>query len=194
MLDALEGLDRSIVLFINGWHNSFFDSTFWILSKTWVWIPYYLLLFFLVKKHFNWKQTLTFLGLAFLMVALIDVSTTFLFKETVQRYRPSHHSWLTHILHFHRFEDGSFYKGGQYGFFSSHASNNAGIAFFAYLVLRTYYKRIGLLLFTVVALIGLSRIYLGVHYLSDIIAGVLWGLMGGFFTFRLFYRLQNKLK
>lgn len=194
MLDALEGIDRSIVLFVNGWHNSFFDSLFWILSKTWIWLPYYLLLLYLVKKHFTWKQTLTFILLALAMVAIVDSSTTFLFKETVQRYRPAHHAWLTNKLHFHQFDDGSFYKGGQYGFFSSHASNNAAIAFFAWMVLRTYYKKLGVWLILVVSLIGLSRIYLGVHYLSDIVAGVLWGVLGGFITFKLFTKLQNWFK
>ncbi len=128
------------------------------------------------------------------MVAIVDSSTTFLFKETVQRYRPAHHSWLTNKLHFHQFDDGSFYKGGQYGFFSSHASNNAAIAFFAWMVLRTYYKNLGVWLILVVSLIGLSRIYLGVHYLSDIVAGVLWGILGGFITFKLFTKLQNRFK
>lgn len=194
MLNALEGIDRAIVLFINSWHNPFLDTIFWILSKTWVWIPYYVLLLYLVKKHFSWKQTLAFLGIGLLMVAFIDASTTFLFKETIQRYRPSHHAWLTHKLHFHQFEDGTFYKGGQYGFFSSHASNNAALAFFTWLVLKSYYKKLGWFLILVVTLIGLSRIYLGVHYLSDILAGVIWGLMGGFVTFKLFSKLQNRLK
>lgn len=175
MFEYLESIDRSIVLAVNRWHTPFLDNFFWITSKTLTWAPFYLLLLFLVWRNSNWRTTFIFLASALLLVALVDSSTTYLFKETVARYRPSHNLLLENQLHFYQKSNGELYRGGQYGFFSSHASNNAAIALFAWFFLRNAYSKLKWFLMGAVVLISLSRIYLSVHYLSDIICGLLWG-------------------
>lgn len=191
MLEALEGIDRGIVLFVNGWHTPFLDTFFWIISKTGTWIPFYAILIYLTTKYYGWKNALIFAGLSFAMVALVDSTTTFLFKETIRRYRPSHHAWLTEKLHFYRMANGDFYKGGQYGFFSSHASNNAAIAVFSWLTLRNYMPRLKWFLLAGVTLICLSRLYLSVHYLSDLVAGVIWGTLWAYLVYWIFTKVQR---
>jgi undecaprenyl-diphosphatase len=192
MIETLEGIDRAIVLAINGWNSPFLDQVMWILSKTAVWIPAYAVLLYLVFKQFGLKYLLVFTVLAVAMIALVDSSTTFLFKETIQRYRPSHHLWLTKHLHFHTFPDGSLYQGGQYGFFSSHASNNAAIACIAWLCLRHAYPRLKWILIASVSVICYSRIYLAVHYFTDVLAGVTWGILWGIVFYRIFKYIRNK--
>lgn len=185
MFDYLEAIDRSMVLAVNGWNTPFLDEFFWIVSKTLTWLPFYFLLLYLVWKNSNWQTALIFLGSVILLVGLVDSSTTYLFKETVARYRPSHNLLLQDQLHFYQKANGDLYRGGQYGFFSSHASNNAAIATLAWLFLRKDYPKLIWILIGSVTLIGLSRIYLSVHYLSDIVCGVVWGMIWAFVMWKL---------
>lgn len=191
MFEYLESIDRSIVLTVNGWNTPFLDQFFWIVTKTITWIPFYLLLFYFIWKHYGLKTTLIFLGMALLMVAVVDSSTTFFFKDTVMRYRPSHNLLLEKQLHYYM-EDGHTYLGGKYGFFSSHASNNAAIALLSWFFLRRFYPRLKWILIGCVALIGLSRIYLTVHYLSDILCGVAWGILWAFVFWKLYQQFFAK--
>lgn len=67
-----------------------------------------------------------------------------------------------------------------YSFPSGHAMISLAIyGFLAYLLWKSYYKykKIGVsLLVLLIVLIGISRIYLGVHYTSDVIAGFIVSL------------------
>jgi undecaprenyl-diphosphatase len=89
-------------------------------------------------------------------------------------------------------EDGHTYLGGKYGFFSSHASNNAALALLSWFFLRKFYPRLKWILIGCVALIGLSRIYLTVHYLSDVLCGVIWGILWAFVFWKLYQQFFTK--
>lgn len=187
MIDYLESLDRVIVQTINSWHTPFLDEVMWQISAKLPWIPFYLLLLYLQFKKSNLRFMLLFLVCALLTVVLSDVISTQFFKNVFQRYRPSHHSELTEILHFYRLPSGEFYKGGQYGFISSHAANFFAICTLATYVLRTHYKRILIPLFGVAFLVSFSRMYLGVHYFSDVFVGAIVGIAIGFIIYRYVY-------
>lgn len=194
MFDYLEQVDRSLFLTINGWNSPFFDEVFWWVSKTIVWIPVYLLGIFLLFKEFTWKTALTATFFAFLMVALVDSTTTYLFKETIQRYRPSHNLLLADHIHLYVKSNGEVQKGGQFGFFSSHASNNFAVALFLSLLLRNRYKWIVPIAFISAALIAYSRVYLGMHYPSDVFCGAVWGMLWAYLFFRIFQATKLRLK
>lgn len=184
MVDYLEGIDRSIVLAVNGWNTPFWDEVMWVISAKATWIPLYVLLLFLCVRQSGWKTTGFFVLCGILAVAIADQSSNHLFKELIQRYRPSHHAELTDVLHFHQFEDGGYYKGGMYGFISSHATNFFAICMFALLHLRKNYKWITTFLLFIAVLVSFSRLYLGVHYLSDLLAGALVGTLIGWAVHR----------
>lgn len=184
MIEWLESIDRAIVLTVNGWHTPFLDEFFWIVSARWPWIPLYLLLIWLSWKTFGTKKLFVFLGIVALTMALVDLTSVHLFKETFQRYRPSHHALLTHRLHFYRLPNGDFYKGGMFGFVSSHATNFFAVSVLAGLGLRSRYPRLLWILLGISALVCFSRLYLGVHYLSDLLCGALWGSLLAWISYR----------
>lgn len=187
MIETLEAIDRSIVLTINSWHTPFLDEFMWIVSEKITWIPLYILFIYLFAKKFGLKKTIIFTLSGVLVVIISDLTSVHLFKNVFERYRPSHHTLLTEHLHFYQFENGEFYKGGQFGFVSSHASNFVGICTYVLLVLRNFYKFLLPLLITCISLVLLSRIYLGVHYLSDVFVGALVGVLSSLMVFRFIY-------
>lgn len=187
MIETLEAIDRSIVQTINSWHTPFLDEFMWIVSGKFTWVPLYLLFVFLFIKQFGVKKTIVFTICGVLVVAISDLTSVHLFKNVFERYRPSHNALLTDHLHFYQFENGEFYKGGQFGFVSSHAANFVGICAYVLFILKNVFKFLLPLLIVCIALVLLSRIYLGVHYLSDVLVGSGVGILSAFIVFRFVY-------
>ena len=108
-----------------------------------------------------------------LTIILTDQLSVHAFKEVFQRYRPSHNLLLKPQLHLHEYPDGSLYKGGKFGFVSSHASNYFGILTIISTLINQRWVKV--VLFVIALLIIYSRVYLGVHFVSDVICGALLG-------------------
>ncbi len=195
MIEFLEEIDRSIVVAINGWNSPFMDEVMWWISARITWIPLYLLLLFIAYKSLSRNQLFLFLGLIGLTIALTDLTSVHLFKNVFLRYRPSHNLLLTDHLHYYLIKPGEYYKGGEYGFVSSHAANFFAIITFVSLVLKARYPKLVYPLLFIGILIAYSRIYLGVHYLSDVFVGGLVGSAIAFLVYRFIYlRYSEKVK
>ena len=184
MIDNLEAIDRAIVLTINSWNNPLLDEVMWLISGKLTWIPFYAFLLYLFFRQSGLKKSIVFLICAVAVVAITDQVSVHLFKEMFLRYRPSHHALLTERLHFYEMENGELYKGGMYGFISSHASNFLAVCTFSFLALRRTYPKIIIALGIAAFLVIYSRLYLGVHYLSDVFAGAFVGILVAFLVFR----------
>lgn len=191
-METLEAIDRAIVLAINGWHSSFFDTFFWVVSAKLTWIPLYILCLYLAYKQYG-KRVFFFLGLVVLTIAVADTSSVMLFKEMVQRYRPSHNLILKDVLHLHKQADGTYYAGGQYGFVSAHATNFFALVVVIGLGLKPTQPNLWKYLFAIAIMVAYSRIYLGVHYLSDVVVGGLWGAFIAGLTYRFGIQKLNSM-
>lgn len=140
----------------------------WVVSrsKTWIWL-YVLLVALLIYRYRNWKAVLLMLVGFGIAVGLSDWTCSGILKPLVCRLRPTHEPALDPLYLVNN------YIGGNYGFCSSHAANTLSCALLFSLLFRN--KIASVCLMTWVALNCYSRMYLGVHYPSDIIVGLLIG-------------------
>ena len=180
MLEQVLHIDTEILLAINGWHAPWADQLMWIISAKATWIPLYLLLIGLLVWRYRkpamtnvkWLQKvpacvvmIVAIGLA---VGAADFIASGILKDWVARPRPSRVPELEGMLHL---VNG--YKSGQYGFVSSHAANTMAVALLFSLIWRNKIANCGLMLW--VAANCYSRMYLGVHYPTDILGGLIVG-------------------
>jgi undecaprenyl-diphosphatase len=184
MIEWLESIDREIVLAVNGMHSPFLDQLMWLISGRLTWIPLYLYLFFIVLKKIGSKKAVIFLLFVLLSVAFSDLISVHLFKNIFLRYRPSHNLLIMDQLHFYQEAPGKFYMGGEYGFISSHAANIFAIITSVSLLFGEKKKKLKFILIAIGLIICLSRIYLGVHYFSDVLVGALVGSLVAFLLFQ----------
>lgn len=134
------------------------------------WIPLYVLLIAAIGwRYRNWKKVLLVLLGFVIAVGLSDFIASGVFKPLVERLRPTREPALD-PLHLVRN-----CIGGKYGFCSSHAANTAAVATLFSLLYRNKIATAVLVLW--VALNCYSRMYLGAHYPTDIMVGLLIGTL-----------------
>ncbi len=174
--------DSSILLAVNGMHSSYFDTFMWLCSRKFEWIPFYLSILYVLFRNFNWRVVLYSLVAMGVVLLLTDAVSSHFIRPVVARLRPSNLenpiSEMIHIVDNHR--------GGRYGFPSSHASNSWGLVFFVGLLLRR--RVLTTFLACWALLICYSRLYLGVHYPGDLLAGMLLGAVVASLVYYVFWR------
>jgi undecaprenyl-diphosphatase len=179
MINWLESIDRSILLFINGLNTPILDEVMWFFSGKLTLIPFYLILLYFIKLVNSWKNFGLICFGIFLTVLISDQTSVHFFKETFQRYRPSHNLEISLLLHYYEVKPGDFYRGGTYGFISSHAANFFGMLGFVLPLFSKKYRILQVSSIVIGVIVSMSRVYLGVHYPSDVIVGVALGLLIG---------------
>jgi len=186
MLETLNQLDHSLMLWMNYDGGTFLDNFWYALSNKYTWVPMYLAILAVVSLHARrtrqWRPLVLFILITALVIVLADQIASGLIKPLIERPRPSHQEGIMEQLHL--VND---YRGGAYGFVSSHASNTLALALWLSLFFRNRALTCAMTCFTL--LNCYSRIYLGVHYPGDILGGLLVGLIAGLTGYVLYRRL-----
>ena len=177
-MDALLQLDSQLLLLLNYFHSDFWDNALWLVSSTQIWIPMYVMLIYAIIRGQKVQSWLTIVALLVLVV-LCDRISTDIFKYGFERLRPTHNPDLEGIV-----KTVFGYKGGKYGFVSSHAANTMGVAVFTSLLFRNRWFSVFILIWSV--FVGYSRIYLGVHYPGDVLGGFVLGGILGYAVYKLY--------
>lgn len=177
-------IDLSILYFFNRTLASpVMDAFMSALTSVKWWLPVYVLGgVYLLWKH-RTNGLIVLLG-AIIVIAFADQLAQHVLKPVVDRARPCAEIGGAQVVEWIRLPNGM--RHGP-GFPSSHAMNNAAVAIFFGLVLQN--RKLLFALLSLALLVGISRVYLGVHYPSDILGGMLIGSIIGAAFAKLYLRV-----
>ena len=192
--------DQAITLEINCWDSSLTDPIWQFLSDVPAWIPMYVLIAALLIWKLGWKRGLLVVLAAGLTFGFCDQFSN-LIKDAVGRVRPLNDMFMLsnglNVL-----EKGS----SSYSFFSAHAANAFGLATCTFTALRQILRReksrchmagwlkaYGIWMFIWAPLVAISRVFVGKHYLGDVLVGALVGMAAGYAFARLAALLSQKI-
>lgn len=168
--------DQNLTLEINSWNSDITDPIWAFFSDIPVWIPLYAAIIAFVIWRLGWKRGLIVIAAALLTFGFCDQFSN-LIKDAVERVRPLNDEFMVasglNILEW----------GGGYSFFSAHSANTFGLATstFAGLKLdeRRSYSAYAGFMYTWASLVAISRVFVGRHYLGDVLAGAAIGALAG---------------
>jgi len=176
MIDTLNQYDHELMLWMN-YDGGWWQDPFWyFVTNIPTWIPLYVVIVVVLMReayrHKKWAQALLVVVFTALIITAADRFTSGLIKPWAARLRPSHQEGVMEYLHY--LGD---YRGGQFGFCSSHAANSFALCTWVSLLFRQRHLTCAMVLFAL--LNCYSRIYAGVHYPGDILVGSIIGILCG---------------
>lgn len=179
--------DNNIVVAINNCHSPFMDNAILVITDFWFFVGVVccIIAYSIWKDKFS--KTILFCALLIVAVGCTDYLCASIIRPAVQQLRPTNPdnpvSAMLHIVHG--------YIGGKYGFPSCHAANSFAIAVFTSLWFRKDWITAILIAWSLLECY--SRLYLGVHYLSDIAFGGAIGSLIAYIIYRLLTYIIHRL-
>ncbi len=179
--------DKSIFLALNSHHSTFLDGFMWVYTSTLIWIPLAVVLLYVLFRNNRLKEALLIVVLIILVIIICDRTSSGIFKPFFKRFRPTQDPSFMYLVNIV-----NNYRGGKYGFISSHAANFFGLFTFTSLLFRK--KEYTLAFFFWAMISCYSRIYLGVHYLGDVVCGAILGILSGSLIYFIYQYIHKKYR
>ncbi len=179
-------IDAEALLAVNGLHDLFQDAFWWMVSAKWSSLLLVLSLLWILL-HKNRRHALLVIAMLAVAVLVADQVSSGLIKHLVERLRPTHDPSLENAVHVI-----NGYRGGLYGFVSSHAANFFAIATLVSFIMR--HRLVAIALYGWALVQCYSRMYLGVHYPGDILGGIVVGLLAGWLVWCLMRWIQHRFR
>ena len=190
-MTELLNIDRWLLGLLNGSDSLFLDSVATTFTAGMTWVPlYFALLYLVVKNNDTMAQIMLIIVCAVVCVLISSTVADGIVKPLVARPRP-----LNDPVYKDAVDTVAGMFSRQYSFFSAHASNTFSLAIFMAFLIRSRLATCFLVFWSL--LNCWTRLYLGMHYPSDIVAGLLWGAMVGtgmYYLYRyLYYRFSPRI-
>ncbi len=166
MLQTLKDWDRELFIWLNSLGLEHWDNFWLFITQIESWIALFIYFFILIFHFYSFRKALVVLFFLFAATGITIVFTDFT-KEMVARLRPNNVDSIREAIRVLQ-------SPTNYSFFSGHASSSFAITTFVVLSLRKYHSYV-YLFYIWPLLFVMSRIYVGVHYSSDLLAGALVG-------------------
>lgn len=183
----IQDMDMQVLSLFNGSDNIMLDQMVQILTSGLTWIPLYVMLFFVVmRNNETMGQIALVVGSAIFCVLLADGLVDGIIKQLAERWRPSNDPTFKYMV---QVVDDIRLKG--YSFCSAHAANTMSLAVFFSLLIRS--KLLTTTLVTWSLINCWTRLYLGVHYPSDILCGMMIGIIVGILVYLLYYKIYLRI-
>ena len=177
--------DRDLLLNWNGSDSLFWDGFMWIVSDTKTWALAAVMLLYIIFKNTKLAHGMLILVMLALTITLADQFASGICKPFFERFRPTQDPELMYLV-----DVVNGYRGGRYGFMSSHAANTFAFALFVSLLIRNKWLTCVLFLWAIIP--SFSRIYLGVHYPGDVLCGAVSGCIMAALVYWLYYAIKKK--
>lgn len=178
MIEQIKSWDRELFIWLNSLGIESYDA-FWVfVTQIESWIPLFVFFFILIIYYYKWKKGLVVVGFVVLTFA-VTLLVTDMTKDFVGRLRPNNSENLAGLIRVLQ-------TPTTFSFFSGHASSSFSITTIVFLSLWKHNKWI-ILAYIWPLLFVLSRIYVGVHYPSDIFIGTIVGILMAV----IFYRMSK---
>lgn len=170
------------------WTNPVFDAVLPFLRNAVFWAPLYLFVAAFMALNFG-KKGLWWSLLFICTVSITDMIGARIFKEIFHRLRPCQDpAFMNHVRLLLKQCSGSF------SFVSNHAANHFGLATFAFLTFKGFFKKWMYLAYVWAFFIAYAQIYVGVHYPLDVLGGAILGMIIGSLTAWLFDKKWGHFK
>ena len=186
-ITELSGIDKYILYWFNGSNSLFEDGLVSLLTSGMTWIPLYIALFYLVMKNNDTMgQIMLIVGSIILCIILTGGIDDIFIKPWIGRVRPCNDPDINAHLNL---ITGQVESG--FSFFSAHAANTMSLAVFLCLLIKDSIFKIVMIGWSL--LNGWSRLYLGVHFPSDVLFGFLYGAVLGIIIFSFYKRFYSEM-
>lgn len=187
-MESILQLDERILLFFNGMHSTYFDYFMSVATGRLIWVPFYIALLILIVQKNGIRRAATIVVGVALAITLADQLCATVLRPIFARYRPANQ--LNPLSEFIHIVNG--YRGGRYGFPSCHAANCFAVLTFLSLLIRNRMFTISMLIWALINCY--SRMYLGVHYPGDLIAGAVLGYLCGLTMYAIVNKIIARIK